>query len=97
MRSFLELLLVATKPQAKALLKTASTNQVRALSEIALNVLEGVLPVKDLGKLSRHFVRSLGDRHKSPSFKRKLLSRQFDHLLALLKNVDLDTVCKNLS
>ncbi len=97
MRSFLELLSIASKPQATALLKTASAKQIAALSAIAINVLSGALPVKDLAKLSPNFVRCLSHRRVSLSEKRTLLTKNLKHLLTLLSNVDLDSVCENLS
>ncbi len=97
MRSFLDLLRMTSKPQAKVLLKSINPNQLKALSEIALNVLEGTLSVQDLSKLSRNFVRSLADRRKSFSYKKRLLTKHLEFLLSLLNNVDLNTICKNLS
>lgn len=65
-RSFLELLQHAENTQKKALLKTASDEQVRILSEIVYNILGGVIEISAKSKQDllphKNKLRKLGDK-----------------------------------
>ena len=68
-KPFLDLLHSSEKNQQKALLKTASTEQIRILSEIVLNILAGNIPLSSKFKsnLSRYKdrLRDLTDKNSS--------------------------------
>ena len=87
-RSFLNLLLNGENSQKKALLKTASDEQIRMLSEIVLNILGGVIPVS--AKLRHDLIphkdklRKLGDKTQPNC----VLKRNWNKFpLEILKNI----------
>lgn len=63
---FLQFLQSATNNQQKALIKSANEDQIKILSEIALNLLAGNIPInkkiKDIVKPHRSKLRKLSDR-----------------------------------
>lgn len=67
-----------SRDQKEMLIRTVSKNQLRALSEIAYNTLKGSIELEEVNKrrLKRyaHALRVLGDRRKSISDRREVLS-----------------------
>lgn len=65
-RSFLQLLRSSEKNQQKAILKTASDEQIKTLSEIVLNLLAGHIPINNKTKRNlskyRDNLRDLTDK-----------------------------------
>jgi len=78
-RSFLDLLQQGENIQKKTLLKTASDEQVRALSEIVLNIIGGVIPISSKIKadLSPHKnkLRKLCDKTQTNSELKRLWNK----------------------
>ena len=90
--TFLQLLLSTHRPQKKALLNTISTDQVKAIGEIALNILHGVIPLtaKQKKLLSRYkdTIRVIGHKKKSQRRKKTVLVKNIKALELLLKSVE---------
>ena len=84
--SMLKLLLHAKPPVVKSIMKTASPDLIKAISEICLNVLKGNVPLRPAHKtrLSRfkHHLRKLAK--KNISWKKKKTILQKGGLLPLL-------------
>lgn len=82
-KQFLLVLTGLSKVQQKFLLKTATSNHVHALRELAVNLLEGNIPIGsiNLGKLRKHktFLRT---------FAQKTLGRntleKYSHVIVLI-------------
>lgn len=88
---YLQLLLNTHRSQQKALLNSISVDQFSSISEIALNILEGVVPISSTQKkaLSRHkkFIRLIGQEKGSYSRKKSLLLKNVTALTVLLKTI----------
>jgi len=89
--NFLQLLLSTHRAQKKALLNTINSEQLKAIGEIALNILHGIIPLTSPQKkvLSRYrdAIRSIA--HKQHSLKREktTLVKHIKALEVLLKSV----------
>jgi hypothetical protein len=92
--AFFQLLLTtASKIQRRILLDTITKDdQLRALVEITVNLLRGVLPITPSSKtaLGKHktLLRTIGDKSVSLKKKRRLLCRRGHVIAILLKSVD---------
>lgn len=90
--TFLKLLLSTHRSQKKALLNTISSEQLKAIGEIALNILHGVIPLTAYQKkvLSRYkdAIRLIGHKSKSQKRKKTALVKNIKGLEALLKSVE---------
>lgn len=89
---YLQLLLESNSPkQRKALLNTITLDQVKALSEIAHNLIRGIIPISTqaLNQLRKHrtLIRLLGDRKKSYINKKQAIKKRPSGILSLLKVV----------
>lgn len=90
-RAFLKLLLSTNKQQQKAMIKTITTSQMRAMVQIVYNVLQGYgnIPEKDKKRLQkrkrviRRFVVKGLERVK----REKLLLKHLTSILLLIKVV----------
>lgn len=83
---FLNLFLNTTKQQAKGLLKSGTSAQINALSEIAFNLLIVSVP-KDIKKKinkCRKLFKKLGTKRLSTRTKIKLILSQFSLFLSIL-------------
>ena len=91
--SYFQLLMTTTsKLQRRQLLETITNDQLRALTEIVVNLLQSVLPLtpSNRNKLKKHrqVIRQLGDRTISLKKKKELLCRQGSVITLLLKSVE---------
>jgi hypothetical protein len=91
--SFLRLVLSTTSTlQRKALLDTITNDQLKALTEVSFNLLQGVLTITPSyrTKLKRYkkLVRLIGDKTVSLKQKKELLCRQGRIVALLLKSVE---------
>ena len=88
--SFIDLLSMAPHCQVNALLRTVSDDQVRCISQIAANVLYGVIPIHHVYKSKlgeyKHVLRDLSDKKKSIASKKKLIVRNSTAIVYLLKS-----------
>ena len=89
-RHFLRLFVQTTPSQRKALLQTVTKPQLRALSQIAHNIIRGIIPYnssdRDSLKRDRRFVYLLGSRRLGLAHKRRLVQskqRTLHHLLTI--------------
>lgn len=91
-KTYLQLLIGTHKAQQKALLSTISLEQLKAISEIALNILHGTLPLTASLKkvLTRHrnIIRLLGGKKTSQKKKKNCLLKNIKALGVLLKSVE---------
>lgn len=82
----------SSKTQRKALLDTATKEQLLALTEVTYNLLHGSLTLKGIHKkqLQRHkkFVRLLGNPRVGVRLKQKALCRQGGVVATILKVVE---------
>ncbi len=91
--AFFQLLSTTTsRIQRRILLDTITKEQLRALVEIVVNLLRGVLPITpsrkaDLGK-HKNLLRTIGDKSVSLRKKRRLLCRRGHVVAILLKAVE---------
>ena len=88
--SFLRLLLeTESSKQRKALLHTITPGQVKALSEIAHNLVQGTLtiPSQTLKPLRKHrsLVELLGDKKTSYLKKKEAIKRRLSGVISLVK------------
>ena len=87
--AFIDLLSRAPHCQVNALLRTASDDQVRCISQIAANVLYGVIPIHHVYKSKlgeyKHVLRDLSDKKKAVVSKKKLIIRYSTAIVYLLK------------
>jgi hypothetical protein len=78
--------------QRNALLDTITQDQLRALTEIAVNILRGVLTVTPSYytklKKDKKLIRNIGDTSVSLKRKRELLCRRGRVIVLLLKSVE---------
>jgi hypothetical protein len=78
--------------QRKALLDTITQDQLKALTEIAVNILRGVLTITPFYytklKKDRKLIRIIGDTSVSLKRKRELLCRRGRVIVLLLKAVE---------
>ena len=91
--SYLQLLMnTASKQQRKQLLDTITNDQLRALTEVIVNLLQSILPIatSHKPKLKRHriIIRQLGDTEISSKKKRELLCKHGVVIANLLKAVE---------
>lgn len=90
--SFLQLLLNTHKSQKKALLDTISTEQLKTIGEIALNILHGVLPLSANQKKAlsryRNAIRLIGQKGASQRRKKSTLVKNIKVVELLLKSVE---------
>ena len=91
--SYLQLLMNTTsKQQRKQLLDTITNDQLRALTEVIVNLLQSILPItpSHKPKLKRHrnIIRRLGDTTISSKKKKELLCKQGAVIANLLKSVE---------
>ena len=88
--SFIDLLSTAPHCQVNALLRTASDDQVRCISQIAANVLYGVIPIHHVYKSKlgeyKHVLRDLSDKKKPIASKKQLIVRNSTAIVYLLKS-----------
>lgn len=91
-KTYLQLLIGTHQAQQKALLSTISLEQLKAISEIALNILHGALPLTVSQKkvLNRHrnIIRLLGGKKTGQRRKKIVLLRNIKALGVLLKVVE---------
>lgn len=82
---FLQILAKSHPSQRKALVRTATTEQIKCLCEICLNILVGNVPV-NIQKLKKHknTLRKLAKKTCSIKKKKKLLINQTGGFLPLL-------------
>ena len=90
-RAFLDLLRDSKSVQAKAILKTASRDQILVIGEIFLNLLEKHFDLTDsflryVAK-RKNIVRKLGDRKIKVSEKYKLVKKYSDFIRETLKQL----------
>lgn len=83
--NFLRLLASATSPQKKAIIRTASKNQIYSLCEICKNILAGNVPV-NIKRLCKYktAIRQMSNKKVSINKKRKLLANQSGGFLPLV-------------
>ena len=90
-REFLEKLLTAPPDVRKRLINKASADEVRAISEIALNVVKGSFQInaniRDQLAEHKHHIRKLSKRTVSHKLKKHLLSQKGGFLPLLLSPV----------
>ena len=91
--SFFQLLLTTTsKLQRKALVDTIANDQLRALTEITVNLLQGVLSLLPAQKTKlrkyKTLIRLLGDTSVSLKKKKDALRRKSYVVIVLLKTVE---------
>ena len=91
--SFFQLFLsTSSKLQRKVLVDTITNDQLRALTEITVNVLQGVLPITSIHKPKlikyRKLVRLIGDTSVSLKTKKSALRRKANVVTLLLKSVE---------
>ncbi|MES9883159.1 MAG: hypothetical protein ABW185_20030 [Sedimenticola sp.] len=90
-RHFLQLFLIASRDQRTQLLNTVSREQLKALTEIAHNVLRYVITLTPTqrSKLKRRqrTIRLLGDPTIGYTLKKKAIVRKGSDILTLLKIV----------
>lgn len=90
--SYLRLLPNTRRSQRKALVKTVTLEQLRAIGEIALNILHGVIPLSSSQKkgLSRYrsVIRLIGQKNVSRRRKKVALLKNTKALELLLKAVE---------
>ena len=88
--TYLQLLHNTHRSQQKALLNTITLEQLKAISEIALNILHGVIPLKALQKKAltpyRKFIRMIGQKKGSLIKKKTILLKNIKALGVLLKS-----------
>jgi hypothetical protein len=90
---FFKLLLTTTsKLQRKVLLDSITNDQLRALTEVTVNLLQGVLPVtpdhRQKLKKYRRLIRLIGDKKVSLKTKKKALCRQSGVIALMLKSIE---------
>jgi hypothetical protein len=87
---YLRLLTYTHRAQQIALVKSISSEQLKTICEIALNILEGIIPLKPSQKsvLSRYknFIRLIGQKKGSQSSKKASLLKNIKALAVLLKS-----------
>lgn len=92
--SFLRLLLSTTSQQQKAMIKTITPKQMKAVVQIAYNVLQGNRDVsgKDINKLTKHklVIRRFISRGITCEKRSKLFLKYLDFILLLIKTVQKD-------
>ena len=91
--SYFQLLINTTsKQQRKQLLDTITHDQLRALTEVIVNLLQSILPIKPYHKLklkrNRNIIRRIGDTKISSKKRKELLCRQGTVISYLLKSVE---------
>ena len=90
--SYFKLLMSTTKGQRKVLVDTITSEQLRALVQIVVNLLEYVLPIKPSMKpqLKKHrnIIRQIGNKTISTNKKEQLLCRQSGLIVILLKSIE---------
>lgn len=95
---YLQLLLKTHKSQQKALLNSISPDQLKAISEIALNILHGGLPLSSSQKKRltpyRKAIRLIGHKKSSQKSKKRTLIKNIKVLIILLKSAE--TILKSL-
>ena len=86
------LLTTSSKLQRKALIDTITKDQLRALTEITINLLQGILSLSPVhkSKLRKHrkLIRLIGDKSISLKTKKKSLCRQTHVVTLLLQSVE---------
>lgn len=91
-KSYLKLLIDTHTAQQKALLRTISTEQLKAISEIALNTLHGTLTLTASQKRTlspyKKIIRLLGEKKANQRRKKLSLIKNIKALRALLKLVE---------
>ena len=77
--AYLQLLLITHRSQQKALLNTINLEQLKAISEIALNILHGVIPLtasqKKVLSRYRNIIRLIGQKTGSQKRKKSLAKK----------------------
>ena len=88
-KEFIQLLLKTSKDQSTALLQTTTADQVSVLSEIVLNLLHIPLGKKPkyLINKNKKILERIADKRTSKEIKRKLLIKNYKHILQLLWSV----------
>ena len=85
------LITTASRTQRKALLKTITNDQLKAVVEIVVNLLNKVIPIspRDKSKLksNRRFIRQIADRAITLKKKKDLILRQGGIIVLLLNSV----------
>lgn len=94
----LHILSKASPQQRKAILNTASTDQLKSICEICQNLLHGNIPGVKVRKLApyKKVFRKLADKKIGLSSKRKLLTQQTGGFLSVFKTL-LPSVLKLLT
>ena len=88
--AFLRYLIRANNKQAKLLLSHATSEQLRAIGEVCLNLLHGeVNPelLKDV-RPYKNLLRQLADKHLSGKRRREIASRRSKTVLEILRLVE---------
>lgn len=90
-RAFLNFMLCANNTQQKLLVKSLTSEQYDAISEIALNIYTGTYPLskKYINQLKPYqsYIRSLGSREVSAKQKRLILLKHLPIVSLLLKPI----------
>lgn len=91
--SYLQLLMnTSSKQQRKVLLDTITNDQLRALTQVVVNLLGSILPItpSQKQKLKKHknIIRRIGDTKLGSKKKKELLCRQSALIAQLLKSVE---------
>ena len=90
--NYFQLLMSTTKGQTKVLVDSITNDQLRALTQIVVNLLEFVLPIKPSMKLQlkkkRNIIRQIGDKTLSNKKKKELLSKHSGVITLLLKSIE---------
>ena len=91
---FLRLLLTTSRDQQQALIKTISQQQLKAVVQIAYNVLQGAREVstKDVNKLAKHklAIHRFVAKETTRVRRVQLLARYLDIILHLFKAIEKD-------
>ena len=81
-----------SKQQKRVLLDTITDNQLKALTEITFNLLQGVIPIttdqKNKLRKYKRLVELIGDPKASPKKKKKALCRQAKVITLILRSVE---------
>jgi hypothetical protein len=84
---FFHLFTHTSSTQRRALMSTITRSQLTALSEVAHNVIQGIIPLAKSEKyqlhIYKHLLIKLGDKHYR--HKRKLIHGQQDIIFTLIK------------
>lgn len=91
---FLRLLLNTSSEQRKAMIKSITPSQMKAVVQIAYNVLQGNrdLPQRDINKLTRHkiVIRRFIDKKTTREKRVALFLKYLESILPLIKVIEKD-------